>query len=74
MVNSQVTDAVTQTDTLAVGEGAPLSMAMVYTVMSETIGMVMHNAVTTQRGMQAISNSAAAVVCSMIISKGAASG
>ena len=74
LVNSQITDAVTQANSLAIGEGPALSMAMVYAVMSETVGMVMHNAVTAQSGMQTISKSAATVVCSLIISKGAAQG
>jgi hypothetical protein len=46
-------------------------MSLVYAVMSETIGMVMHNAVIAERGMQAISEAATTVICSMIIAKGA---
>ncbi|MGD9159780.1 MAG: RebB family R body protein [Desulfobacteraceae bacterium] len=66
-----MSDSVTQTNSLAIGEGPAVSMSLVYAVMSETIGMVMHNAVIAERGMQAISEAATTVICSMIIAKGA---
>ena len=73
-MNSQVTDAITQANALAVGEGPAASMAMVNAVMAETLGMMMHNAITAQNGMQTIAKSATAVVCSLIISQGATPG
>lgn len=72
-VNPQVTDAITQINSLSIGEGPSLSMALVSEVMAETMGMVMHNAVTAQGGMQVIAKSATTVVCALIISKGAMS-
>jgi len=47
-----------------------VSVAMAELTMADTIGMVMHNAVTAQRNMQTTANSAVAVICTMIISKG----
>ncbi len=40
--------------------------------MADTIGLVMHNAVTAQRNMQTLANAAVAVTCALIIDKGAA--
>ena len=47
-----------------------VSVAMAELTMADTIGLVMHNAVTAQRNMQTTTNSAIAVVCTIIISKG----
>jgi hypothetical protein len=47
-------------------------MGLTYTVMADTIGMVMHNSATAQQGMQIIGSAATTTVCSMIIAVGIA--
>lgn len=71
-VNAQITDAVTQAALLTTGQAAAVSMGMTYLVMAQTIGMVMANAVTAQRGMQRIAEAAVVVTTTAIISKGLA--
>ena len=54
-------------------EQAPAAaLAMAEAAMADTIGLVMHNAVTAQRNMQTLANAAVAVTCALIIAKGAA--
>ncbi len=72
-VNSQITDAVTQADALDIGIAPSMSMSMTYTVMAQTMGMVMHNGAAAQHGMQQIAEASTAVTCALIIAKGAAS-
>ena len=69
-VNSQITDAVTQTAVLTTGQAACVSMGLTYLVMAQTIGMVMANAVTAQRGMQRVAEAAVVMTTAAIISKG----
>lgn len=73
-VNSQITDAVTQAAVLTTGQAAAVSMGLTYLVMAQTIGMVMANAVTAQRGMQRIAEASVVVTTAAIISKGLAAG
>lgn len=73
-INAQVTDAVTQTAVLTTGQAAAVSMGLTYLVMAQTIGMVMTNAVTAQRGMQRIAEASVVVTTTAIISKGLAAG
>tara|TARA_R100000005_G_scaffold96620_1_gene85251 strand:+ start:8525 stop:8896 length:372 start_codon:yes stop_codon:yes gene_type:complete len=55
-VNSQITDAVTQTN-LAVIDGAPAqSMGTVYQMMAQAVGVSMQNAVANQQNMNTIDN------------------
>ena len=69
-VNTQIIDAIGATNAMAIGLAAPLSMGLVYTIMSESIGVVMTNAASTQHSAQSVANSASAVTCALIISKG----
>lgn len=55
---------------LAVANAVGLGMAE--TAMGDTIGLVMHNAVTAERNMQTTANAAVAIVCALIIAKGIA--
>lgn len=61
-------------DTVTVGLSPSIAMGMTYTVMADTIGMVMHNAVTAQMGMQLIANAATTMTCAFIISSGVPNG
>jgi len=55
-VNSQVTDAVTQTNVKVVAEAPAQSMAMVYQTMAHSISLAMENAMQAQGGLQQIGN------------------
>lgn len=55
-VNSQITDAVTQTNVKVVGEAPAQSMAMVYQTMAHSISLAMENAMQAQGGLQQIGN------------------
>lgn len=66
-VNDQVTDAVTQSCVGVVGISSSQGMAMLDAVMAETLGMAMHNAVGSQRGMQMLSAAAVTATCARIL-------
>lgn len=68
-VNSVVSDAVSEVDVLGVGMGPAVSMSMACTAMATTIGMVMHNAATAQRGMQQVELAVVATSSALILSK-----
>lgn len=70
LVNGQVIDAVSKVAVLTAGQAAAVSMGMTYLVMAQTIGMVMSNAVTAQRGMQRIAEASVVTTTAAIISKG----
>lgn len=55
-VNSQVTDAVTQTNVKVLAEAPAQSMAMVYQTMAHSISLAMENAMQAQGGLQQIGN------------------
>lgn len=55
-VNSQITDAVTQTNVKVVGEAPAQSVAMVYQTMAHSISLAMENAMQAQGGLQQIGN------------------
>ena len=55
-----------------VGIGQSKSMALLNTVMTETIGMSMHNAVSAQQNAQQINNAATTSACARILAAGGA--
>jgi len=55
-VNSQITDAVTQTNVKVVAEAPAQSMAMVYQTMAHSMSLAMENAMQAQGGLQQIGN------------------
>ncbi len=55
-VNSQITDAVTQTNVKVLAEAPAQSMAMVYQTMAHSISLAMENAMQAQGGLQQIGN------------------
>ena len=73
-VNGQVVDAVSNSAVLATGQAAAVSMGLTYLVMAQTIGMVMANAVTAQRGMQRIAEASVVRTTAAIITKGLSGG
>ncbi len=66
-VNSQITDAVTQTNVTVVGEAPAQSMAMVYQSMAHATSLLMQNAVMAQGGMQQINSAVVASACQRIM-------
>ena len=67
-VNSQITDAVTQTNVTVVGKAPAQSMAMVYQSMAHAASLLMQNSVATQNGMQQINSAIVASACQRIMS------
>ncbi len=66
-VNSQITDAITQSGAIAVGNAAAQSQAILNATMAETLGMTMHNAVTAQQNSQMISAASATSTCARLL-------
>jgi hypothetical protein len=66
-VNSQVTDAVTQTGVSVLGGASAQSMGMVYQSMAHAISLLMQNAVSAQGGMQQINAAVVASACKQIL-------
>ena len=55
-VNSQITDAVTQTNLDVIGGAPAQSMGTVYQMMAQAVGVSMQNAVANQQNMNTIDN------------------
>ncbi|MBI9076661.1 MAG: RebB family R body protein [Desulfatibacillum sp.] len=66
-VNSQITDAITQLNSLMVGKSAPQSMAIMSAVMADTMGMALHNAVSTQHHAQMIGGASTTSTCARML-------
>ena len=66
-VNSQITDAVTQTNVKVVGEGPAEALAVETQAMAHSTGLAMENATQTQGGMQQVNNAATSSTISLII-------
>lgn len=68
VVNSQITDAVTQTNVKVLAEAPAQSMAMVYQTMAHSISLSMQNAVSSQNSMQQLNAAIIAHACKQIMS------
>lgn len=66
-VNDQVTDAVTQLNTLLTGGAMPQSMGMLDIAGAETLGMSMFNAITAQQNAQTSSSAAITASCAKML-------
>lgn len=66
-VNSQITDAVTQTNVKVVGEAPSQAMGMVYQSMAHSISLAMQNAMQAQGGLQQIGNAVTSSACRLIL-------
>lgn len=66
-VDSQITDAVTQTNVTVVGEAPAQAMALVYQSMADSISLSMQNAQQAQGGMQQIGNAVTSQAVQMIM-------
>ncbi len=66
-VNSQITDAVTQSNVKVLGEAPAQSMALVYQTMAHSISLAMENAQQAQGGLQQIGNAVTSSAITMIM-------
>lgn len=66
-VNSQVTDSVTTTIANVLGNAPAQGFGLLDTVMAETVGMMMHNAVTAQQNAQMVGNAAVTATCAKML-------
>jgi hypothetical protein len=72
-VNAQVTDAITQSNVKVVGESPAQAMGVALQALSQTTGLAMSNATSTQGGTQQVAATATASICAMIVKVGAQS-
>ena len=68
VVNTQITDAVTQTNVKVLAEAPAQSMAMVYQTMAHSISLSMQNAVSSQNAMQQLNAAIISNACRQIMS------
>ncbi|MBT0569620.1 RebB family R body protein [Curvibacter sp. CHRR-16] len=71
-VNSQVIDSVTNVATLMTAQAPSQAFAMLDTVMVETMGMAMYNAVNRQQNAGMVSTAAVTAACARILNTFAA--
>ncbi len=69
-VNSQVTDAITQTNVKVVGEAPAQAVASLYQVASHSAGLSLQNAVHSQQALNQISSAVVSKAVSMIMAIG----
>ena len=68
VVNSKITDAITQTNVKVLAEAPAQSMAMVYQTMAHSISLSMQNAVSYQSAMQQLNTAIISTACRQIMS------
>ncbi|HEV2817026.1 MAG TPA: RebB family R body protein [Allosphingosinicella sp.] len=66
-VNSQIVDSVADVVTLSDGIAPSTAFGMLDTVMTETLGMAMYNAVSRQQGSSMIGSAATTAVCAKML-------
>lgn len=66
-VNGQILDSVADTVTIAAGLAPSQSYAMLDTVMVETLGMAMYNAVSRQQGGSMVGSAAVTAACAKML-------
>ena len=69
-VNSQITDAVTQTNVKVVAEAPAQAIASLYQVASSAAGLSLQNAVNSQQAMNQISNAGISKAVALIMQIG----
>lgn len=67
MVNDQIVDSVTGTATLLTGQAPSNAFGMLDTVMVETLGMAMYNAVNRQQNAGMTGNAAVTAACARML-------
>lgn len=66
-VNDQITDSVSQTNTMLIGSAASEARSLLDLVSAETLGMSMHNAVTAQQNAQMSTNASVTASCARML-------
>jgi len=66
-VNTQITDAITQTATATVGQSASVALGMFFQVEAQAFGQSMQNAVTSQHNINQIAEATTAVAVAKIM-------
>ena len=72
-VNSQISDSVSDAVATILGNAPSQGFSLLDTVMAETVGMMMHNAVTAQQNAQMIGNAAVTATCAKMLQAQASS-
>lgn len=67
-MNESMFDSLIELQNLLKGTAGSQSMAMLNNVMAETLGMSMHNAITTQHNAQLVNTAATTSTCARILS------
>jgi len=70
IVNTQITDAVTQTNVKVLGEAPAEALAVSTQAMGHANGLAMENATQTQGGMQQVNNTSTSALMAMIMKAG----
>ncbi len=71
-INSQISDSVILSNEIVSSLSPSIAMGLTNMTMADTIGLVMHDAVIAQKGMQTVANAAVTQACVLILSVGAA--
>jgi hypothetical protein len=71
-VNNQIVDAAVDNQLLTLGTAIPQSMATANVVLAESVGMLMHNAITTYHNAKISQNAATTAACASILQASAA--
>ena len=69
-LNEQIVDSVAATKFINVGGAPASSQALLDAVMSETLGMAMHNAVMRQQANSVVGSAATTATCARILQQG----
>lgn len=67
LVNDQTVDAVSQVSTMLIGNSAPQAMGLLDVTGAESMGMSMHNAVSSQHNSQISSAAAVTAACAKML-------
>jgi hypothetical protein len=67
LVNSQITDAVTQTNVKVVGEAPAEALAVATQAMAHAMSLAMENASQAQGGLQQVNNTSTSALMALIM-------
>lgn len=66
-VNTQISDSVSDSIATVLGNAPTQGFSLLDTVMAETVGMMMHNAVTAQQNAQMVGSAAVTATCAKML-------
>jgi Killing trait len=67
LVNTRITDAVTQTNVKVLGEAPAEALAAADQTLAHSVGLAMENATQTQGGMQQVNNTSTGALVALIM-------